>query len=138
MTAWKWLAVGVLSSTALAQTPAPTPASATAEMPSTAMDTTIRNPGRRQLGAAGGRHAAPGTSRRGRGRAPAETGGQPGDGGDGHTGNGVVTREVAVPEGKGLIELVVTPLPPETIRARCTPRGRWVPRAQHAVPDSGP
>ncbi len=32
MTAWNWLAVGVLSSTALAQTPAPAPASATAEM----------------------------------------------------------------------------------------------------------
>ncbi len=33
-----------------------------------------------------------------------------------YTESALVTREVAVPEGKGLIELVVTPLPTETIR----------------------
>src|SRR3954451_4889775 len=32
-----------------------------------------------------------------------------------YQGNALVTREVDVPEGKGLVELVVTPLPPETI-----------------------
>jgi hypothetical protein len=33
-----------------------------------------------------------------------------------YTESALVTREVAVPEGKGMIELIVTPLPPETIR----------------------
>ncbi len=32
-----------------------------------------------------------------------------------YQGNALVTREVVVPEGKGLIEVVVTPLPPRTI-----------------------
>ncbi len=32
-----------------------------------------------------------------------------------YQGNALVTREVAVPEGKGLVELVVTPLPPQTV-----------------------
>jgi hypothetical protein len=32
-----------------------------------------------------------------------------------YQGNALVTREVDVPEGKGLVELVVTTLPPETI-----------------------
>ena len=31
-----------------------------------------------------------------------------------YQGNALVSREVNVPEGKGLVELVVTPLPPET------------------------
>ena len=32
-----------------------------------------------------------------------------------YQGNALVTREVDVPEGKGLVELIVTPLPPQTI-----------------------
>src|SRR5206468_2078945 len=32
-----------------------------------------------------------------------------------YQGNALVTREVDVPEGRGLVEVVVTPLPPQTI-----------------------
>ena len=118
MTAWKWLAVGVLSSTALAQTPAPTPGSATAEMLSTAMrhvEPQSRPAAAVQPAAAMQPVAAervvevedvpppkPAAS-----RVTAVTV---------YTENALVTRKVVVPEGKGLIELVVTPLPPETIR----------------------
>ena len=75
MTAWKWLAVGVLSSSAFAQEPAPV-----------------------VEGAATGKKAAS--------RVMAVTVYQE---------NALVTREVAVPEGKGTVELVVTPLPPAVV-----------------------
>ena len=75
MTAWKWLAVGVLSSSAFAQEPA----------------TVVQ-------GAATGKKAAS--------RVTAVTVYQE---------NALVTREVAVPEGKGTVELVVTPLPPAVV-----------------------
>ena len=35
-----------------------------------------------------------------------------------YQGNALVTREVLVPQGTGLMELVVTPLPPRTIEDR--------------------
>ncbi len=84
MTAWKWLAVAALSSTAFAQEP-----EAPAEVP--------RNP------QAVEDVAAPKSASS---RVTAVTVYQE---------NALVTREVAVPEGKGTVELVVTPLPPATI-----------------------
>ena len=54
-----------------------------------------------------------------------------------YQGQALVTREVSVPEGDGTVELVVTPLPPQTSTARSTPRGRRPARAQHPVPHPG-
>ena len=118
MTAWNWLAVGVLSSTALAQTPAPAPASATAEMlaratvhddPQPQPASAVQQPAAEQQAVAERVSEVedvpppkPAAS-----RVTAVTV---------YTESALVTREVAVPEGKGLIELVVTPLPTETIR----------------------
>jgi len=88
MTAWKWLAVGVFSaSTGLAQGPAPKPAPEPEPAPPRPVED-VPPPG-----------PAPG-------RVSAVTV---------YQGNALVTREVAVPAGKGVVELVVTPLPPQTV-----------------------
>lgn len=83
MTAWKWLAVGVLSSSAFAQEPAP------AEVPKPAPVVEDAPPGKTAAS-----------------RVTAVTVYQE---------NALVTRDVAVPEGKGAVELVVTPLPPAAV-----------------------
>ncbi|HWE40297.1 MAG TPA: hypothetical protein VG406_27340 [Isosphaeraceae bacterium] len=80
MTAWKWLAVGVLSSTAMAQGPAPAPEPVQAPAARRAVED-VPAPA-----AASSRVAAATV----------------------YQGVALVTREVTAPEGKGTVELVVT------------------------------
>ena len=52
-----------------------------------------------------------------------------------YQGNALVTREVDVPEGKGLVEIVVTPLPAQTVDSSLYAEGTdGVPRPEHALP----
>ena len=46
-----------------------------------------------------------------------------------YEGNALVTREVDVPASKGLVEIILTPLPPKRSTARCMPR-RTVAKAE--------
>ena len=51
-----------------------------------------------------------------------------------YQGQALVTREVSVPEGEGNVELIVTPLPPQTVDNSLYYRGRRrSARPQHAI-----